>query len=655
MNERENRPQSSSEPTGLSHIDFERRRRLEEIRTAEETERARRADALKKRERAERIRMRKKQRLKAQLTVIGIGLLILIAIIGIIVAVVKAIGASSRASKNAENGIVSEAETALLADFAAFDGTFYDPGQAVFVGGLDAFTGEFARSGNLPAVSAYVSDYGYLAERYRFFTDAPGYAAFRDAVKSTPIFSNGYVWSEAHNMRSSITGSYLYDAAPSFLSAVAVICQAEGSTAFLNEVDPDSEPRRDISGGMTVMQKVETAAAHFFDGKTNDGGLKFNEDTSLVYVLTTENDGTSTGLPSNRYYNFRFGYLDAYINIRFNRAMRDLAVLFNQLGLTDTAAVYADVADRNAAAINNLLWDDEKGRYIGCIDIHGEKHDYGFVFLNLEAIAAGIADESKAVRIFEWLDGDRTVPGDTSSGEDVYTFGFAPRNTTLAASDNWWDYLEGSLPLSGSGSFGNYYQNGGTSLLTAYSDIIARDRISANAANFRLAALSNAYADGAFSLVTSGVEAQTNAVSALAPSAALSAYFSLSTDGKRLSFGPFDGPFPIPDPAENDKKSKKSDKPPVYRYGFKGVTFASDTYGALFDGDVIYLTASVYKPVRLTLTGLVPGGAYLVVPISDGAEVVSGKLSLTADGEGKLDITAECGGNTYLKIVPEAE
>lgn len=51
----------------------------------------------------------------------------------------------------------------------------------------------------------------------------------------------------------------------------------------------------------------------------------------------------------------------------------------------------------------------------------------------------------KAEKIFAWLDGNRTVEGDTAIGTDIY-FGAFIRNTTLAAKDSWWDYLGGTLP-----------------------------------------------------------------------------------------------------------------------------------------------------------------------------------------------------------------
>lgn len=229
---------------------------------------------------------------------------------------------------------------------------------------------------------------------------------------------------------------------------------------------------------------------------TPNSGVKYDPLSGLVYIHTPDNDGTSSGNGSNRWFNFRFGYLDAYENISFGRAVTDLAKLYTLLGETEKADEYTRIAEKNRAAFNEKFWDEKKGRYIGCIDINGAVHDYGFVFLNLEAIEAGFADAEKAEKIFAWLDGNRTVEGDTAIGTDIY-FGAFIRNTTLAAKDSWWDYLGGTLPLSENGGWGRYYQNGGYSLSTTYYDIMARYKTGrTQEAAEHLKQLLNVYADG---------------------------------------------------------------------------------------------------------------------------------------------------------------
>ena len=38
-----------------------------------------------------------------------------------------------------------------------------------------------------------------------------------------------------------------------------------------------------------------------------------------------------------------------------------------------------------------MFWNEDRGRFVACIDIDGAAHDYGFTFLNLEAIYYGFA------------------------------------------------------------------------------------------------------------------------------------------------------------------------------------------------------------------------------------------------------------------------
>ncbi len=78
----------------------------------------------------------------------------------------------------------------------------------------------------------------------------------------------------------------------------------------------------------------------------------------------------------------------------------------------------------------NRFWNDQTQRFVGWIDSEGKAHDYGFTFVNLEAIHYGLASEDQAKAIFSWLDGRRAIDQDTSQGTDIYHWRFAPRATT---------------------------------------------------------------------------------------------------------------------------------------------------------------------------------------------------------------------------------
>src|SRR5207253_9157850 len=105
----------------------------------------------------------------------------------------------------------------------------------------------------------------------------------------------------------------------------------------------------------------------------------------------------------------------------------------------------------------------------GTLDLDGNMHDYGFTFLNNEAIYYGFASESQAKSIRDWLSGKRVVEGDTSQGADIYHWRFGPRSTTLRNLDYYfwgWSAPE-SIP------FGNQVQDGGAVLGWSYHDLMA--------------------------------------------------------------------------------------------------------------------------------------------------------------------------------------
>jgi len=132
---------------------------------------------------------------------------------------------------------------------------------------------------------------------------------------------------------------------------------------------------------------------------------------------------------------------------------------------------------RHAAEVkseaNELFWDDEAGRFVGCIDCDGAAHDYGFTFLNLDAIWYGIASDEHARRILDWLEGKRIVEGDTSTGEDIYHWRFGPRATTRRNVEWYgqgWTAPE-SIP------WGGQVQDGGAVLGFSFYDLMARLRV----------------------------------------------------------------------------------------------------------------------------------------------------------------------------------
>ncbi len=130
--------------------------------------------------------------------------------------------------------------------------------------------------------------------------------------------------------------------------------------------------------------------------------------------------------------------------------------------------------DKHAAEVkekgNRLFWSDATGRFVACVDSANETHDYGFTFLNCEAIYYDFATPAHAESIMAWLNGDRVIKTDTSQGSDMYHWRFGPRSTTRRNLDWYfwvWNDPE-SIP------WGGQVQDGGAVLGFAYHDLMSR-------------------------------------------------------------------------------------------------------------------------------------------------------------------------------------
>jgi hypothetical protein len=122
------------------------------------------------------------------------------------------------------------------------------------------------------------------------------------------------------------------------------------------------------------------------------------------------------------------------------------------------------------AFASQRFWNPKTGRFVSAIDTEGQSHDYGFTFVNLEAIYYGLPSQEQADSILSWISGQRTVEGDTSTGADIYRWRFAPRSTTRRNLDYYiwsWSNPE-SIP------WGYQVQDGGAVLGFSYHDLMAR-------------------------------------------------------------------------------------------------------------------------------------------------------------------------------------
>lgn len=234
--------------------------------------------------------------------------------------------------------------------------------------------------------------------------------------------------------------------------------------------------------------------------------------SGLITVRDPACDGTADSNCDNYWDAWPFGYLSAYENIAFYRAITGMAELEAALGDADASRRYHDLAALTRERYNQVFWDQESGRFIGCIDRLGQRHDFGFTFVNLEALAAGLATPEHADAVLSWLDGSRIIPGDTSTGADIYRWRIAPRSNTLAAEAlPFWYLRDYRTPPDNfvriGQSYGENLQNGGAILYTSYYDLHARLRYRGpdDAARRLDAILAEFHRDGLRRVVTNSV------------------------------------------------------------------------------------------------------------------------------------------------------
>lgn len=209
------------------------------------------------------------------------------------------------------------------------------------------------------------------------------------------------------------------------------------------------------------------------------------------------------GIGNNYWDLMPFGGKDCLATIYYFDAVKRMARLERQLvdhpewNLPDGPLWFdPDDLDRHAAEVKQhagqLFFNKATGRFIAAIDLDDQPHDFGYTFVNCEAVYYDFATKEQARAILDWISGRRIVAGDTSQGEDIYHWRFAPRSTTLRNTDY---YMEGwqnaeSIP------FGYQVQDGGAVLGFSYHDLMARLAINGpDDASARLAAIAKWFAE----------------------------------------------------------------------------------------------------------------------------------------------------------------
>ena len=190
---------------------------------------------------------------------------------------------------------------------------------------------------------------------------------------------------------------------------------------------------------------------------------------------------TGQGIGQNYWDLMPFGYKDAYASYYFYDALLKMAMIEREIaanpGWNIPMGVHAfepEWLEEHAAFVkehyNEVFWNEETGRYACSVDIEGTKWDYGYTFLNLEAIHYGVATEERAQSIIEWVAGERVVEGDTATGADIYHWRFGPRATTRRNIDYYQWVWSGPHDIP----WGGQVQDGGAVMGFSYHDLMAR-------------------------------------------------------------------------------------------------------------------------------------------------------------------------------------
>ena len=175
---------------------------------------------------------------------------------------------------------------------------------------------------------------------------------------------------------------------------------------------------------------------------------------------------------------------------------------YSALDLTATSTKTLSAIQKSTSEYG--FWDSTKGRFVagyGDANADGTSEwvDYGYVVWNLEAINFGIATDEQAKLIMQWVTGERTVAGDTSTGADIYFFELAPRATTYQGTSET-DSSVYTGVWHGTNNGGEYgksqVQHGGAIMYSSYYDLMNRIAVNgADDAYARLNAIKDWYMD----------------------------------------------------------------------------------------------------------------------------------------------------------------
>ncbi len=196
---------------------------------------------------------------------------------------------------------------------------------------------------------------------------------------------------------------------------------------------------------------------------------QYDKNYNLFRIDHPHHNGAARGVGSNYWDIVPYGNLSAYDNIYGYLALTRMAEIEEAMGNTARGEELQKYADDLKVAYNNLFWAGD--HYIQVIDANNDTHDYGCVYLNLEAITYGLADEDRAKTILDFMSNTKTSSGEADTFSE---FVFSPRATMFhnpSLDEGGW-YC---CVWPGGDAFGTeQIQNGGTIFYIAYYELMSR-------------------------------------------------------------------------------------------------------------------------------------------------------------------------------------
>ena len=276
-----------------------------------------------------------------------------------------------------------------------------------------------------------------------------------------PLDADGYVWACPGDPRHLFHNRH-YDNNACYINGVVHYFLQTGDEAFMRHVCTRT--------GKTNLDKVRLAMQYQLEQL---GGT-----TGVLTITDPEVQGTAESKSGNYWDYYKFGHQSAYDNAEFYRSLLTMAKLERHFGQDAKAAEYDALAAKTKERFNELFWSEKTGRFIGWIGADGRRRDFGFTFVNQHILAAGLATEEHARLVMEWLDGERIIKGEASTGKDIYHFVLGARANTvdMAVAPELVETWGGELDPAKQGTYGLSMQNGGSIFYASYYDLHARLR-----------------------------------------------------------------------------------------------------------------------------------------------------------------------------------